>query len=224
MSGRTISELIFEQHCARRGVEVRRIPESTHREPDYEVYLEGGSIVAEIKQMDPNERDRTRELQWNEEDDGMAVAPADRVRGMLASGYPQLKRYAKMGCPGVLVTFNNAGHVNYIDDFTVTKAMFGSPHVAFSIGQDRILRFRGHGFGGGRRVTRNTCRALSALCVLIGGSSGASELHVYHNPYADLPIDPKQLAVLADSQYVYDDPHGLSKKGSSKLMPQKLTV
>lgn len=223
MSGRTISEFIFEQHCARRGVEARRVSESTRREPDYEVYLEGGSIMAEIKQMDPNGRDRTRELQQNEEDDGMVVAPARRVRGMLDSGYPQLRRYAEQGYPGILVAFNNAGHVNYIDDFTVMKAMFGSPHLVFNIDQDGKLHNAGHGFGGGRKVTRSSFRALSALCVLVVDSPNNIELHAFHNPYADLPIDPVWLAPLATHQYAYDDPHG-SGRSAFKMWPKPLLI
>jgi len=218
MTVQTISEQLFEQHCASRSVHLRRIQQSAQQEPDYEVLLCPASVIAEIKQMDANSRDLSRELLEECQEQGMGLAPVKRVREMIASGYPQLKRYSKLGFPGMLVTYNNAGLVNYIDQFTVTKAMFGSPGLYFALDQGGVIRMTGQGFGGGRKVTRNTCRALSALCVLSTGGPAVTRLDVYHNPYATIPIAPSLLSSLADRQFAYGDPHGKSPLVTPSLL------
>jgi hypothetical protein len=207
MSIATVSEQFFEAHCSSRRIRFRRLPEGTSRQPDYELLLCPGSVIAEVKQIDPNETDLSPEVLRQCQEQGYGLAPVDRVRGLIDSGYPQLKPYAQRGFPCILIAYNNAGLVNYIDEHTVTKAMFGPLFLHFQFGPSDGVRWTGTGFGGGRKVTRNTCRSLSALCVLETGSPGVSRLHVYHNPYADVPANPTQLASVADFQYVYDDPH-----------------
>jgi hypothetical protein len=207
MSVATISEQLFEAHCSSRGAHFRRLPETTSRQPDYELLLCPGSIIAEVKQIDPNKTDLSPEVLRQCQERGYGLAPVDRVRGLIASGYTQLKPYAKRGYPCILVAYNNAGLVNYIDEHTVTKAMFGPLFLQFQLAPSGALRWAGTTFGGGRKVTRNSCRSLSALCVLETGSPGTSRLHVYHNPYADVPANTSQLSGVADFQYVYDDPH-----------------
>src|SRR5687767_13378930 len=127
MSLPTISEKLFEAHCETRLVRFRRIPPSTEqgvRKPDYELLLCPGSIIVDVKQIDANENDLAPELLARCQEEGMGLAPVERVRGMIESCYGQLRPYSKQGFPCMLVTYNYAGLVNYIDEHTVSKSLF----------------------------------------------------------------------------------------------------
>jgi len=204
----TISETLFKQHCAERGVLCRRIPEDGRKVADFELELSCGLAVVEIKQLDPNESDRAREALPPGKLAGAGYAPAGRVRNILGSAYRQIKPYAAAGQPGIVVCYNNAGGINHIDNFTITRAMFGGMAVYLGLGQDGIIHQTGQGFTDNRRVTRNTCRGLSAVCVLSTPSRDSTKLVVYHNPYASHPLPPSALRTLAEAQFGYDDPHG----------------
>ena len=209
MSVRTLSEQLFEQHCETRGIACQRIDEDGTKVADYSLQLAAREIVAEIKQIDPNQNDLAREARPPGTLVGMVVSPAPRVRNLLASAYRQIKPYAAKSIPGIVVCYNNAGFLTYIDNFTVTRAMLGGTAVRLALDQEGIIRRVGQQFTGGRTATRNTCRGLSAVCVLSTPSRGATKLVAYHNPYASNPIDPAELVSLANEQYGYGhDPHG----------------
>ena len=59
-SNRTESENLFEELCLQHGVEVTRLPVcSESQQPDYELVLASGQkVIAEVKQINPNENDR----------------------------------------------------------------------------------------------------------------------------------------------------------------------
>ena len=59
-SHRTESENLFEELCRQHGVECTCIPVcADSQQPDYELVLASGQkVIAEIKQIDPNENDR----------------------------------------------------------------------------------------------------------------------------------------------------------------------
>ena len=209
MSVRTVSEQLFEQHCDTRSIARERIDEDGKKVADYRLPLSIGEIVAEIKQLDPNKDDLAREALPSGTLTGMVVSPARRVRGLLASAYLQIKPYASKGIPGIVVCYNNAGFLTYIDNFTVTRAMLGGTAVRLALDQAGVIRHVGQQFTGGRTATRNTCRGLSAVCVLSTPARDKTKLVAYHNPYASNPIAPSALTVLADEQYGYGrDPHG----------------
>lgn len=204
----TDSETLFSNLCAARKVRCIRIEEGSKRTADYEIILGQLSAFVEIKQLDFNDRDREVERQMDEGGMAGAVAPTRRVRDQIAKAYNQLKAYSKRGYPCLIVLYNNAGLLNDIDSFTVTSAMFGEFGVHLSQDNSQIIHVAGHGFLGGRKVTRNTCRGISAVCVLKSGGSQGLRITAYHNPYAINPIEPAVLALLATSQLCHDDPHG----------------
>lgn len=208
MTTETLSEKLFKQHCAARGVPCRRIPETGHKVADFEISLQSAIAVAEIKQLDPNERDLAREAIPLGKLAGAGYAPTGRLRNVLSDAYRQIKPYSLQGIPGVVVCYNNAGGLNFIDNFTVTRAMFGGMAVYIALDQDGVIHHTGQGFTGQRKVTRNTCRGLSAVCVLTTPSKDTTKLIAYHNPYASNPLPPVALRDLADAQFGYIDPHG----------------
>ena len=57
---KTWSEKLFENWCRENGVNFRCIPrEEDRRTPDYELVINGTTIIAEVKHIDDNLRDKT---------------------------------------------------------------------------------------------------------------------------------------------------------------------
>ena len=208
MTERTISEQLFESLCSGKAVPCTRIPTGAAKTPDYEIVLGVQRVAVEIKQLDENEEDKriNRSLEAGL-DTGGTIPPTPRLRKKIAEGYSQLKAVARDGQPCILVVYNNSGFLNFIDAFTVTTAMFGSFAVRLGLTVKGHSEVIGHGFMGKRKVTRNTCKRLSAIGVLNDGSTGSVRLEVYHNPYAAVPIPPASLSLLAASQFLHPDPH-----------------
>lgn len=202
----TVSEEHFAELCAARGIRCRRLPEGGARTADYEIRLGQLLVYAEVKQLDLNEEDRKRREDMRA-GGAVAVAPTRRVRDHIAKAYRQLKSYAKRQHPCIVVLYNNAGILNHIDSFTVTSAMFGSFGIRLALDSSRTVQQVGQGFLGNRKVTRNTCRGISAVCVLDSSGSGERRLTAYHNPFASHPIPPEMLALIASSQPRHDNPH-----------------
>ena len=203
----TKSESLFADLCAARKVPCKRIEEGLNRTADYEVTLDRLLVYVELKQLDTNESDRKVKEKMKAGYIAGTVAPTRRVRDQIAKAYNQLKTYYKGGHPCLVVLFNNVGILSHIDSFTVTSAMFGGFGFRLALDSSQAIRVSGHGFLGGRKLTRNTCRGISAVCVLESSGSAGLRLTAYHNPYATNPIEPTVLALLATSQLRHDDPH-----------------
>lgn len=203
----TKSEALFEKLCAVRKIPCIRVEEGADRTPDYKVTLNRLLVYVEVKQLDLNERDGKAKEKMKAGGIATTVAPTKRVRDQIAKAYNQLKPYGKAGHPCVIVLFNNAGFMNYIDSFTVTSAMFGGFGFRLTLDESQTIHVSGHGFLGGRKVTRNTCRGISAVCILEGSRSKDLRVTAYHNSYASNAIQPADLAVLAANQLRHDDPH-----------------
>jgi len=126
MNNRTISEELFERLCSTRGVGCARIPETAQKTADYRVSLGPITLITEVKQLDPTDEDRKLAKVWGTPGSPGALAPSDRVQGLLDDGYPQVKRSSEGKWPTMIVVYNNSSDWNWIDTFTVAKAMFGS--------------------------------------------------------------------------------------------------
>jgi site-specific DNA-cytosine methylase len=74
-------------------------------------------------------------------------------------------------------------------------------------------------FGKKRKLTRNSCRGISAVAVLDNRTAAGVTLKVYHNPFATNPIRYEAMAAIADEQFVNDDPHG---QGFISMKPRKI--
>lgn len=207
MSNRTISENHFETLCVNRGVVCERIPESATKTADYCISLGSTMLIVEVKQLDPNSEDKKLGAVWGTPQSSSAVAPSDRIQGLLVDGYSQVKRSSEGKWPTMIVVYNNSGAWNWIDTFTVAKAMFGSYGIVLSLQPDQTIDEIGRGYLGQRKVTKNTFRSLSAVGVLETGRSEALKLSCYHNPFANVPVEPTVLAKIANAQYVHPNPH-----------------
>ena len=208
MTRQTISEIRFEALCAAREVSCERLAVGAQRMPDYEIFLGGQRVIVEIKQLDPNKQDKKINHAL---DSGTAtpcvISPAQRLRNKISDGYKQLKSAAREGQPCLLVLYNNAGLLAFIDAFAITAAMFGTYGVRFGRAKAGEVREVGRGFTGNSRLTRNTCKRLSAIGVLHDASGDAPCLELYHNPFALVPIEPAVMGLLATSQFRNHNPY-----------------
>lgn len=205
----TISEELFAALCITRSIQCERLPEGDAVTADYRLLLGDVEVYVEVKQLNPNDRDRRRAAESAHSGrTPLLMAPTRRVRDQITKAYRQLKAYAKCGHSCIIVLYNNSGTLNYIDSFTVTSAMFGVYGVRVTLNDSRIVRHVGHGFLGGRKVTRNECRGISAVCVVERtGMAEELKLTAYHNPFATQPIATQVLALLASEQFRHDEPH-----------------
>ena len=206
----TKSEQLFERLCQTRGVICRRIPEGKTKTPDYELTISSVGILVEVKQLDENDEDRriNETFSRGKETSG-AECPSGRVRHKIAEAYIQLKACYRSGMATGAILYNNAGFLNYIDEWTVTTAMFGNYgyHLGIPALSDGPIVTLGVGFMGGRKVTRNACRVLSFVAVLNETVSGGLALEGYHNPFASVRVEPSVLSHIATEQFVHSDPH-----------------
>lgn len=219
MSLSTISERLFQQLCSQRGVACARLPQGTVKTADYRVSLASVTLITEVKQLDPNDEDKNLAPVWGTPNFPATVAPSDRIQGQLEEAYPQIKRSGEGKWPTMIVVYNNSGPWNYIDSFTVAKAMFGSFGFVLGLQPDQTIAVTGHGYLGERKVTKDTFRSLSIVGVLKRLEHDVMGLDCHHNPFATVPIDPTLLTVLANEQYIHPNPHD---RGFVQWAPRKI--
>lgn len=207
MSVRTISEEVFEKFCKKKRVTCTRIPESTEKSSDYELILDSTKIITEVKQIEKNNSDSEKESFMADGGVALGSAPSTRVRQHIVKAYSQIKNSCKNKYPGMVVLFNNAGLLNRIDCFTVSTAMFGDFAVSIYLNNENNIVAGAQKFQGKRKVTKSSLRSLSAVAILTNGFSSDPEFVVYHNPYADIPIDPILFSQITDKQYKHKGPH-----------------
>jgi len=203
----TVSEQLFEKLCSFRGVEYVRIPEGQSKTADYEVSLGCTKLIIEVKQLDPSAADKQLEKKWGHKDSPVVIAPSDRVQRILADAYPQVRALSNGAKPTMVVIYNNSGEWNWIDSFTISKAMFGL--FGFRIGPNDkgTIVVAGQGYMGKRKVTKESFRALSVVAAMKNSGLDEPHLDAYHNPFATVPIRPDILSLLATAQFVHPNPH-----------------
>ena len=165
------------------------------------------TLITEVKQLCPNGEDNKLSEVWGSPGSPGAEAPSNRVQGLLGKGYPQVKRSSEGKWLTMIVVYNNSGPWNWIDTFTVSKAMFGSFGSEYGLKANHSIAVTGHGYLGQRKVTKNTFRHLSVVGVLERVGAKSIALNCYHNPFAKIPVEPTLLKTLADEQYIHTNPH-----------------
>lgn len=204
MSVPTRSDLLFERLCVDRGLVPRRIPVGNGKTADYKLDLGSVTLIVEVKEKEAD-GDSDLGASESENEDGV-VAPSRWVKKQIGDSYKQLKNSANEVHPTLLVLYNNAGLLHFIDDFSVSKGMFGTMGIKLALSQGEVAAV-GQGFYGGRKLTKDSSRSLSAVGVIKEAADDRVELVAYHNPYACIPIQPAVLAKIASEQYVHPAPH-----------------
>ena len=196
----TISEELFERLCFEHDIFPRRIPEGTGETADYEIVLRQIKVVVEVKQLDRTPPDAAI---------AGVIAPSDWIRKQIGDSYSQLENCSAGRKPTMLVLYNNAGALCWIDSFTVSTAMFGDFGMKLglrTVPQSEVIVVR-QGFLGGRKVTKDTCRSLSVVAVMELSDRDGITVVRYHNPFASVPLIPEALAGFVRAQFVHRAPH-----------------
>jgi hypothetical protein len=187
----TISERHFERFCERRRIPVRRLPEGQGRTPDYEIFVDGAEILAEVKQIEPNAGDRDI---LNEVTNGRAASywvNMSRARQSILDGVRQLRGYAKEGRSGIVVLYELVPLLGYLDADSIAQCLYGPERVHVAVPEDpaREPWVLGGSHGGGRVATEDHNTTLSAVAVL-RMSGETEEVSIFHNVFAAVPVDP----------------------------------
>jgi hypothetical protein len=192
MNDLTISEIFFEQFCKDNSIPYSRIEREQHRTPDYNVYFGEHHIIAEVKQFDPNEKDK--ELREQVRSRGAASgceASGRRVRNKIDSAKKQL-RYKE--CPAILVVFDNVP-IGSADADDIKTAMYGQETIRLSFSENRegsSVEIENVGFGSKRKFTQADNTTFSAIALLFRFGDSL-RLSIFHNIHAKHLIDPSWL-------------------------------
>jgi hypothetical protein len=167
------------------------------KSPDFKIDLGAVQVVCEVKQIDPNKADlaELHELQGGEP---IGRFVPNRLRSVLKRISPQLKASSESGVPTMLVIYDNTPFKLYTQHSDVVQAMFGHNSVAVTVssspGSSPVVS--SPFFGGNRGLTPRQNTAVSAIAVLDGGPTHPGALRVYHNPYAQVRLEPQLLVAL----------------------------
>ena len=188
---RTFSEQLFEAFCRAHHLPCEQIPRSGGRTADYRVTLVSGTVIAEVKELQPGPADER--ITCDVVAHGIAASvltPGARVRQEITDARKQLRAEAKGRHPALLVLYDNTGGLTgAIAPHDVLVAMYGEERVEPSVTHESTGVSRDDRFivGGNRGVDRAENTTLSAIGVLVWGPD-APRLDVYHNCYAALPL------------------------------------
>jgi hypothetical protein len=199
MTGRTISETLFEQFCVDTCVPfVRLEPDqvASQRTPDYELRLQEPPILVEVKQIDPNRKDEASLQAFAETGEySFGGLPGDRLRGRIRKAGSQLRARARPNQPTLVVVYNNV-HVlcGHTGPNAVMSAMYGLYQGVITMTHGIGARVVSvvHRLGGSCGMTAQHNTTISALAVLFDGPEGPY-LVVYHNRFAAIPLQPEVL-------------------------------
>lgn len=203
----TASEQLFQVYCAERGYAFTPIPvvPNSGRFPDYDVRTPNGSLICEVKEITPNEQDRTfqaKVTKYGEADYSRAIGR--RARSSLREAREQLRRYEEDSRPCVLILFDTTSG-DYLSPNDLDAAMFGQPIVLFP--EEAHSRLHGAEFthGGDRRLTDKRSLYVGALAVLLAARrESAIRLDIYHNPFTAKPVRPAYFPHPNDRHFLKD--------------------
>ena len=195
---RTASENYFERLCAERRIPLDRIPEGYGKTPDYKLTIEGQTIITEVKEITMNKEEQESDSVMQERGYGnvLSTTPGDRVRKKISEALPQIKARSKGIYPGLLVLFDRGFVAGYLDPYCIRVAMYGLEqiHIVVPIDPSISPYSAGMSFGPKRKMTQVHNTSISAIGVLFATGSDELLLHVYHNRYAAVPLQPELFA------------------------------
>jgi hypothetical protein len=200
MTKKTKSEALFEEFCKEHNLDLYSIPRNSDDEkktPDYILHAEESKIIIEIKQLDPNPKDKKRLEQLEEygETGFMLTGFSERVRKKIKKAVPQIKARNHKDFPAVVVLFDNVYLYGGIDSDDIKVGMYGEETVDIAIPKDHrtkpfALR---HRFGKNRSLAQSHNTSLSCVAVLNDHPINGLLLNIYHNDYASHPLNPDYL-------------------------------
>ncbi len=199
MSRPTISEELFERYCSDVGVQYEPIQtEEGVRTPDYRLTMSRHTVIAEVKQVDPNDEELRlmKQLEEHGHTEAFGGVPGHRAHRKIKKTAPQLRRLAKGRYPAMVVLYNNVPlTTHHTEAYAIKTAMHGLEAVHFAVPEDpsSLSYVVDQRFGGRRSVTPSDNTTISAVAVLARRPDGVLFLCVYHNSDSALPIEPSWL-------------------------------
>jgi hypothetical protein len=185
------SETLFEEYCRANGIACERVPVGSQRSPDFRITIDRTVVVCEVKQIDMNSTEREVVATVNSGQPA-SLYVSNRARSKLKNVSGQLKAAVLAGIPTMVVLYNNSPVHDYTGQAEVLQAMFGrkSWAVSFPKSQDAEPVVSAPFLGDNRGVGHGRNTSISVVAVLERNSAGQLRLRMYHNPYAELPMDP----------------------------------
>lgn len=199
----TKSEIFFDEYCRLRKYQNKPIESGSNlgKTPDRLVTTSRGDVIAEIKELTPNEEDRRQieELKRQGSTSG-GGRPGSRVFSIIKRAAPQLKHFSYQHLPGVLVLFDNividgmrsrAGCIDLNSSF-IDFGMYGlqTVHLTTESPEPRSRLIRcGDERGGHRQMTEDARNYISAVAVLYEHPETCEPLlYIYHNYFTHTPL------------------------------------
>jgi hypothetical protein len=192
----TLSENIFVDFCDHLGYRTEKIPTQSDdglKTPDFRVISGDRSLVAEVKEITPNEEDRKHiEAFQNDEIRVHSSKPGERARREIKSAAKQLREHSGRGYPLIVVLYENFEiegpnpfyPMFYTMPYNIDFAMFGMIAVTVSL-EDRSKRYPDKS-GPGKTTNEKEKKYISAVCVI--SNHDDKTFFVYHNPFAEVPL------------------------------------
>jgi hypothetical protein len=199
----TISEELFERFCQENGIRSYRVPPKSKEKiqtPDYDLFLNGQKIVAEVKQFDPNTKElrllnQLQERGWT---DAFGDEPGHRVRKKIADAVPQLRQRSEDKYPALLVLYNNVSLTSrHADSYSIKTAMYGLEVIDLEVTNQpsQPIAVIDRRFGPKRKVGSGHNTTLSAVASLYQIEGHDLRLDFFHNIFAKVRFDPDWLRV-----------------------------
>ena len=209
--GQPVSELLFEDYCKRVEIDCKPIEgEDDAKTPDYELVIDGRKIIAEVKEFTRNrkERESYRLLEERSYGNVLHEKPGARVRKKIVDSSPQIKAKTEGRYPGMLVLYDNGQIAGHLAPYHIMTAMYGLEVMDVYVPKDPSIRpyWSGTRFGPNRKMTEAANTSISAIgaLVVVTVPDLILKLHIYHNAFAAVPVDPILLTCRGIVQYQID--------------------
>ena len=208
--GQPVSELLFEDFCDRAGIDWNRIKEEdSAKTPDYELVIDGRTIIAEVKEITKNNEEQKSYRLMNERNYGNVLheKPGARVRKKIKVSSPQIRPRTTGRHPGILVLYDNGQIAGHLSPSQIMMAMYGQVVVDMAVPRDTSISpyIVGTRFGPNRKMTKTANTSISAIGALVVTAPDLIlKLHIYHNAFAAVPVDPILLTCRGIVQYQID--------------------
>lgn len=184
-----------------------RLAEGAVKTPDYEIRVDDIRIAVEVKQVEPSAEDRSLLEQAARGELTSYWVDMFRARQRIRDGVKQLRAHSKGRQPAMVVLYEVAGPLGYLDSDSVAQCLYGPEEVRVAVSEDpsREPWVLGGSRGGGRVATEQDNTTLSAVAVL--RTTGECEtLSVFHNAFAVRPIEPHRFRFEGVRHFVWRAP------------------
>jgi hypothetical protein len=158
----------------------------------------------------------------------LSHTPGNRVRKKIADSSAQIKARTREVYPSILVLCDLKGGcgqvAGHLDPYNVRVAMYGLEQINVVVPRDpdKTAYAAAMTYGPKRKMTEEDNTSISAIGVLSTPRASEIVLHVYHNKFAAVPLDPWLLAKRGISQFSLKDqaPSDTAKWEELVVQPQ----